>query len=88
MRAAQIVTAALGWRIFEAYLVEAGGLGEVRLRRWGTSSPGLRAGSAPPLALAARPPDTHALIQPVALLGNSGAAQRRDLRPYTAVDLG
>jgi len=31
LRAAQIVAAALGWRIFEAYLVEAGGLGEVPL---------------------------------------------------------
>ncbi len=31
LRAAQIVAAALGWRIFEAYLVVAGGLGEVPL---------------------------------------------------------
>ena len=31
LRAAQIVAAALGWRIFEAYLVEAGGLGDVPL---------------------------------------------------------
>ena len=88
LRAAQIVTAALGWRIFEAYLVEAGGLGDVRLRRCGTSSPGLRAGSAPLPGPRRPPPGTHALIQPVAVLGNSGAAQRRDLRPYTAVDLG
>ena len=32
LRAAQIVAAALGWRIFEAYLVEAGGLGDVPLQ--------------------------------------------------------
>jgi AcrR family transcriptional regulator len=31
LRAAQIVAAALGWRIFEAYLVEAGGLGDIPL---------------------------------------------------------
>jgi TetR/AcrR family transcriptional regulator, repressor for neighboring sulfatase len=31
LRAAQIVAAALGWRLFEAYLIEAGGLGEVPL---------------------------------------------------------
>jgi TetR/AcrR family transcriptional regulator, repressor for neighboring sulfatase len=31
LRAAQIVAAALGWRIFEDYLVEAGGLGDVPL---------------------------------------------------------
>jgi len=31
LRAAQIVAAALGWRIFEAYLVDAGGLGDVPL---------------------------------------------------------
>lgn len=31
VRAAQIVAAALGWRIFEDYLVEAGDLGEVPL---------------------------------------------------------
>jgi TetR/AcrR family transcriptional regulator, repressor for neighboring sulfatase len=31
LRAAQIVAAALGWRIFEAYLIEAGGLGDVPL---------------------------------------------------------
>ena len=31
LRAAQIVAAALGWRIFEAYLVEAGDLGDVPL---------------------------------------------------------
>lgn len=31
VRAAQIVASALGWRIFEAYLIEAGGLGEVPL---------------------------------------------------------
>ena len=31
LRAAQIVAAALGWRIFEAYLVEAGGLDGVPL---------------------------------------------------------
>ena len=31
LRAAQIVAAALGWRIFEAYLVEAGGLGGIQL---------------------------------------------------------
>ncbi len=31
VRAAQIVAAALGWRIFEDYLVEAGGLSEVPL---------------------------------------------------------
>lgn len=29
VRAAQIVAAALGWRIFETYLVDAGGLGEI-----------------------------------------------------------
>ena len=29
--AAQIAAAALGWRIFQAYLVEAGGLGDVSL---------------------------------------------------------
>ena len=33
LRAAQIVAAALGWRIFEAYLVEAGDLGDVPLER-------------------------------------------------------
>ena len=31
LRAAQIVAAALGWRIFEVYLVEAGDLGDVPL---------------------------------------------------------
>jgi AcrR family transcriptional regulator len=31
LRAAQIVAAALGWRIFETYLVDAGGLGDVPL---------------------------------------------------------
>jgi TetR/AcrR family transcriptional regulator, repressor for neighboring sulfatase len=31
LRAAQIVAAALGWRLFEPYLIEAGGLGEVPL---------------------------------------------------------
>jgi len=31
LRAAQIVAAALGWRIFEAYLIEAGGLGDIPL---------------------------------------------------------
>ena len=31
LRAAQIVAAALGWRIFEDYLIEAGGLGDVPL---------------------------------------------------------
>jgi len=31
LRAAQIVAAALGWRIFEQYLVEAGELGDVPL---------------------------------------------------------
>ena len=31
LRAAQIVAAALGWRIFEGYLIEAGGLGDVPL---------------------------------------------------------
>lgn len=31
LRAAQIAAAALGWRIFEAYLVEAGRLGDVSL---------------------------------------------------------
>ena len=29
LRAAQIVASALGWRIFEGYLIEAGGLGDV-----------------------------------------------------------
>ena len=33
LRAAQIVAAALGWRIFEDYLVAAGGLGDVPLDR-------------------------------------------------------
>ena len=31
VRAAQIVAAALGWRIFESYLIDAGGLGELPL---------------------------------------------------------
>lgn len=31
VRAAQIVAAALGWRIFESYLIDAGGLGELAL---------------------------------------------------------
>ena len=31
LRAAQIVATALGWRIFEAYLIDAGGLGDVPL---------------------------------------------------------
>lgn len=32
LRAAQIVATALGWRVFEDYLVEAGGLGDVPLQ--------------------------------------------------------
>ena len=32
LRAAQIVAAALGWRIFEDYLIEAGDLGEVPIQ--------------------------------------------------------
>jgi TetR/AcrR family transcriptional regulator, repressor for neighboring sulfatase len=31
VRASQIVATALGWRIFESYLIEAGGLGEIPL---------------------------------------------------------
>jgi AcrR family transcriptional regulator len=70
LRAAQIAAAALGWRIFEAYLVEAG--------RAGRRPAGGAAGRARPVcaparrharALAARPPATHALIQPAALPG-------------------
>ena len=48
LRAAQIVAAALGWRIFEDYLVEAGGLGDVPLARCATSWPARPAGSARP----------------------------------------
>jgi AcrR family transcriptional regulator len=33
LRAAQIVAAALGWRIFEDYLVDAGGLGDIPLEQ-------------------------------------------------------
>jgi hypothetical protein len=46
--AAQIVAAALGWQIFEDYLVPTGGLEAIRWRRCGTNSCIPRAGWAPP----------------------------------------
>ena len=64
LRAAQIVAAALGWRIFEAYLVEAGGLGDVPLEtlRDELTRPARRL-RRHPLALAARTP-RHARSDP------------------------
>ena len=62
LRAAQIVAAALGWRIFEDYLVQAGGLeadpaGDVAGRTCAFGAPARRHA----LALAARPPAAHPL---------------------------
>ena len=48
LRAAQIVAAALGWRIFEDYLVQAAAWMRSRWRRCGTNSPIPRALGATP----------------------------------------
>ena len=56
LRAAQIVAAALGWRIFEAYLVEAGGLGDVAAAdAAGGAGPVRAQAGRHAMALAARP---------------------------------
>ena len=62
LRAAQIVAAALGWRIFEDYLVEAGGLGDVPLQTLRDELALARAQAGRhALALTARPPAAHPL---------------------------
>ncbi len=67
LRAAQIVAAALGWRIFEAYLIDAGGLGDVPLDdAAGRAGPVCAQAGRHPLALAARPPAAHPLNQQAA----------------------
>ena len=56
LRAAQIVAAALGWRIFEAYLVEAGDLGDVPLETLRDDFAFRAQARRHPLALTTRPP--------------------------------
>ena len=74
LRAAQIVAAALGWRIFEDYLVQAGGLEAIPLATLREELARFRAPAGRhALALAARPPAAHALTS-----GRPG----RDLWPY------
>jgi len=67
----QLWTCALGWRIFEDYLVEAGGLGDVPLEtlREELARSARRLGWAPRPGPRRRPPGTRGLIQPVALPG-------------------
>ena len=74
LRAAQIVAAALGWRIFEAYLVEAGDLSDVPLEtlRDELAHSARRLG-ATPWPSPPDPPATHALTP--------AGHPIRDLRP-------
>ena len=68
LRAARIVAAALGWRIFEACLVQAGGLEAVPLATLRRSWPGRRVGWAPCPDPRRPTPSQRALSRPAALV--------------------